>query len=568
MLVLSRPRLVRKAAGTYDPSDARHVGRTTVRNERAVAQTIRNALTYLTGEIDVEALQRAMAVADPGRFIGSLPWAEFSQRLSTTEARLLAQVNSTGTAEMTALRPIIGATQFAVSDPRAVAWASTQSGRFVVGVSDEVRESVRQIITDSYLRQYDYRTAADAISRQVGLHPRWASAVEGQHQRNLARFIADGMDPTDAEAKAGRLSSAYRDRLVQSRAMTIARTEISMASNQGRLLSWQQAAERGLVDLSASTKQWLAEPDACPVCAEIAGEEVTADGDFSIGVAMPPAHPNCKCAAILLPTRPAGAPDVAADGEDVNPEAAAAKEDVPAGPGGARFQSDDPAEIAAHWESQIVDIAALNGQQSPLAGAGDEQLQAIAEAQGFVGLPRVVSSEEFDGLGDSHDTVWRGVKGSDAGARVEATSSELADQFKGGEYWPGFGMDGSGTYVAADSLYSAGNYSRLVETTPGQYAYDGLMRIGMPTDARMISEEDVWNLQRELRRHTRDIQDDALAEALYTVASDRGRVAAMAGYDGIRVEHKATGELRQAVVFNRSMLVVDEKHLWGYDELR
>ena len=539
-----RGRLRKATGGGADPRLALQAA---TANERRVAQTIRAALRDIVEGIDLDALAGAIRSAEPGRVISSIPWGEVSQRLSTTQAALLSQVGAAGRAEMTGLQAVIGASRFDVTDPRAVAWSATQSGRLVVGISEDVRTSIRGIVTDAFTQQYDYRQTADMISRQVGLPPRWADAVENQHQRNVARFVTNGSSQEDAEKRAGRISSAYRDRLVKARSENIARTEISKASNQGRLLSWEQASERGLVDLNTSAKQWLAEPDACEVCSPLNGETVPANGTFANGEEMPPAHPNCRCAAVLLPDTDLSDKTVTDTGE-ADPV----------------FRSDDPDEIVTHWQDQIRDIDKLN--TSPLAGRGlgDEQLGAIAEAQGFTGLPRVVSGEEFDKLGDTHDTVWRGVRGSESGVRVDATAEELAERFQSGPYWPGFGTDGSGTYVAADYKYSAGQYSAMRADPDGLKAV-GLMRIGLPRDGRYIDDDAVYALRYELLRRADQIDDVAVSQAMYRVASDPGRVAALAGYDGILVTN-LDGTLRQAVVVNRTILTVDVKTTWGLDD--
>ena len=45
--------------------------------------------------------------------------------------------------------------------------------------------------------------------------------------------------------------------------------------------------------------RWVAEPDACPMCQELAEQEpIDANGEFLGGVSSPPLHPRCRCQVI------------------------------------------------------------------------------------------------------------------------------------------------------------------------------------------------------------------------------------------------------------------------------
>ena len=81
----------------------------------------------------------------------------------------------------------------------------------------------------------------------------------------------------------------------------IARTEVQLAQNQGRYLGWQQSYESGLLD-GGSTKMWItAYQDVCDECQELNGQVVSWNGAFTNGDIMPPAHPNCRCTAVVIP---------------------------------------------------------------------------------------------------------------------------------------------------------------------------------------------------------------------------------------------------------------------------
>jgi len=73
------------------------------------------------------------------------------------------------------------------------------------------------------------------------------------------------------------------------RAVRIARTEIMEAANKGALEAYRQS---GVVQ----KKEWVAQPDACPVCEENENDgAISLDATFSSGDSHPTVHPNCEC---------------------------------------------------------------------------------------------------------------------------------------------------------------------------------------------------------------------------------------------------------------------------------
>ena len=269
--------------------------------ERQMSTIIGEAIRGLTADIDTEVLSRALASRSVERVIGSFSWASFGDRMSTTRIPLLQQLRDTGVAEARSLTQVIGSFAFDVTDPRAVTWAAARSGDLVVGIGELVRSEIRGTITSAFINQIDAREVAASIPRTVGLFPRWANAVENSYQRNLLSLLADGLSPSAAASRAAELADAYRERLIDARSTMIARTETMTAANEGRFISWQQAGDRGLIDPANSSKEWLAEGDACEECSILDGEVVALNDDFSSDDGMPPAHPNCRCTAVLIP---------------------------------------------------------------------------------------------------------------------------------------------------------------------------------------------------------------------------------------------------------------------------
>ena len=121
---------------------------------------------------------------------------------------------------------------------------------------------------------------------------------------------------TDAAAgkKAADAAAKYAARQHRYRAMTIARTELATAYNQGAYQGTLNAQQRGYI--GDCKKVWVTADDerVCPICGGIDGETVNMNAAFSTGSLMPPAHPNCRCGVAfeeIDQTAPATAPSPA-----------------------------------------------------------------------------------------------------------------------------------------------------------------------------------------------------------------------------------------------------------------
>ena len=274
-------------------------------NERKIVRNFREAITDTVSNVNTAALSDAYRAGNFGNAVASFDWGQFGYRMSENRSALLSQINSTGAAEAQNIGKLVGRYAFDVTDQRAVSWAAARSGELIVNLSTQLQSEVRGIITNAFVNQITPDEVARELSRKVGLFPRWSDAVEKQYQRNLASFIDDGYGRRDATRMAGQLADAYRDRLINARAINIARTEIMTAANEGRRISWLQASDRGLIDLNNSSKEWIAEDDACDICLEaVDGGLVGVMDTFPNGEDMPPAHPSCRCTAVLVPEPP------------------------------------------------------------------------------------------------------------------------------------------------------------------------------------------------------------------------------------------------------------------------
>ncbi len=165
----------------------------------------------------------------------------------------------------------------------AVQWARSHSARLVTLINAEQRAVIQQATTRVMQADWTTQKAARHLRQVIGLNR--------QGERRLARFATSGK----GEPQIAR----FRTKLINERAETIARTETVSAANHGQLRAWREARAEGFMPVTAE-KRWTVTADdrLCPVCAPMAGEQVSLDGLFTGGVECPPRHPRCRCALV------------------------------------------------------------------------------------------------------------------------------------------------------------------------------------------------------------------------------------------------------------------------------
>lgn len=198
--------------------------------------------------------------------------------------------------------PVAFNLSFNKTNPNSLAYAARRAGQLVTSIDDLTRQSIRKIIIDSFNEGIDVRRTAVRIKNVIGLHPQWADAVTKFERRELDRLIKAGVKEAQAVQRSQKAAEGYADRLRTARAKTIARTEIQIAQNEGRMEGYRQADAEGYID-PASMKMWITAPDerTCDICAPLDGQVVPWNGLFSIGLEKPIVHPNCRCTFVIIP---------------------------------------------------------------------------------------------------------------------------------------------------------------------------------------------------------------------------------------------------------------------------
>jgi hypothetical protein len=212
-------------------------------------------------------------------------------------------------------------------------------------------------------------------------------------------------------------------------------------------------------------------------------------------------------------------------------------------------------------------MAALlrGGDSSAPLGRDDPILGEIARQNGFDALPQLVDPDRFQSAIDGgQPEMWRAVP-----------EQRYVEQFKTGDYFPGSGIHGNGTYALGLVEHSPGRAADLQDDIS---AY-GAARIRMTfapgpytitaPDLEPLQQADLDTLKEEraaLRRKIRAAEDDTrdledqldMLNTWITVNRDPGRWAALNGYDAVLVEAGRWSEgMIEVVVLNRGALLVD-----------
>lgn len=159
-------------------------------------------------------------------------------------------------------------------------------GERITALSAETLAGVQAVIARGFREQIPAHKLARLLRQTVGLDARSAQAVM-TFEQNL---LASGTPPSIARGMVRK----YSTRKVAERALAIARTETVSLLNKGQRSALRQAVSANVLPEN-SERIWILTDDErlCPVCAELEGEQVPVNEDFSVG--DPPAHPNCRC---------------------------------------------------------------------------------------------------------------------------------------------------------------------------------------------------------------------------------------------------------------------------------
>lgn len=214
---------------------------------------------------------------------------------------------------------------FDILNPKIIEGIQTLESKVITTLEDGVRDTVRQIVERGLRDGEGPKSMARALRDHLSLAANQEAAVhnfermlEEQDGEALTRELRDRrFDGTLKKAFAGdgltsaqieKMTAAYRSRMENFNAETIARTASLDSQKLGQKLTWEAAIERGDVDGGDLTKTWVGVMDdrERPSHVAMEGETVPFDQSYSNGQMVPgESEYNCRCISIVRLTRAA-----------------------------------------------------------------------------------------------------------------------------------------------------------------------------------------------------------------------------------------------------------------------
>ena len=290
----------------------------TFTNPAALARLLRTASANLREETH-HALISAMArntglsasqVQDLVAQVAQTVWGKQASHITTS---LREEAARSGEGAFHEVRPGVLTQQLGIRfdyvNPRATLWAQEHAGLLITQLTDTVAATVQSIVTRAVATGMGPRDLASLLSQVVYLHDRYAGAVMNYR-------IGLETQGTLPGTRIDELVAAYHDQLLDTRAETIARTELLTAMNEGKLEAFTQAQEAGLLTATAQ-KVWITGEDerVCspdnpksskdgPWCEPMDGVQVPLDEPFVLddgsSIDTPPLHPLCRCTLEII----------------------------------------------------------------------------------------------------------------------------------------------------------------------------------------------------------------------------------------------------------------------------
>ncbi len=294
MLYYREPEIVRKARTKQKVTRTyKRVAALTDTMGKAVQINLVKGINQFKRRISSSDLLAAWKSGSYSKIMEALPWHKLYDDIGESMSHVGQAAFSARNFSIPSLpEPSKNELRYDTRNPFIENYLKKRTGELVINISRDTQASIQQAVARSYDQALLPSQVADMIRGSIGLHPRYEQAVYN-YEQNLTKA---GQDPE----KVSELVSAYRERLIDSRAMTIARTETRNSSNQGQLSIWREAANNGLIDRDTSKKVWIVDGAPCEICEPMDGVAIPLDSLWTLNngvLAMVPSdsHPNCLC---------------------------------------------------------------------------------------------------------------------------------------------------------------------------------------------------------------------------------------------------------------------------------
>lgn len=317
------------------PATAKQIEKFLTSLEPAIARAFREAVEAMRSRANISQLEAAIAAMDYERAFAAAGLRDYSW-VQVPEATRAAYAQA-GAFTIASDVPKSFGLSFNINNPRARDWIAAHSSRFVTEVNLGQQRAIRAIITTGFEQGRNPRNVAlDIVGRVsnqtgrrtggvIGLHEQFAEfAINARDQLTnldpgyfartrrdrrfdsvVRRAIDSGSPLTQSQIDV--IVGSYENRLLQTRATNIARTEALTSLNEAADEALRQVVDEGLAPPDAIKKIWDATLDqrTRPTHAEANGQEVGMDEPFFVGGyammhpgdenAPPDETINCRC---------------------------------------------------------------------------------------------------------------------------------------------------------------------------------------------------------------------------------------------------------------------------------
>ena len=277
------------------------------RAEPKVRRAFLQAVQRTQAAVPAQAMAAKVAAGDIDGALNLVPW----DRLQTGRLRndIAAELRGVyeGAGTIGAARFASTGFAFTVIDERPLKWLQEYAGKRVVELLPDQREAMRVALTEGYRMGLGATNLARQIRQEVPgtfLHAAWREAVA----RFEDEMVLEGYGPKRVASEVAR----YQQQLVNARSLSIARTETANAASAGRLESWQQAIDQGVITQDEIRVRWMPVADGgpkgtgpCEACAAFGDMDPVPWGTpfgknvFGEDCYAEPQHPNCRCLTSL-----------------------------------------------------------------------------------------------------------------------------------------------------------------------------------------------------------------------------------------------------------------------------
>ena len=258
--------------------------------ENSVSVDLKKGIKTFKSKIPKKDLSMAWASGNYANLYKVIPFNLLFDDLLESMNGIKKTVHSTGEKIIPKLPvPIRENLRWDTKNPSILNFINTRSKNLVDNISQDTQSLIAKTIAKSFDKALTPDRAASEIRDSIGLNNVQSRALENYRS---------GLESQNMKiSQVDKLTSEYEERLLDQRAIMIARTEINKAMNFGQLSVWKAAKDQGLIDGGSAKKSWQVDGRPCDDCIDLGDQDPigidemweSVDGPIE----APPLHPNC-----------------------------------------------------------------------------------------------------------------------------------------------------------------------------------------------------------------------------------------------------------------------------------